>query len=471
MHRKGTYMSTILKGAPVVAAMNEANAARCAALREKGVVPTLAVVRVGARPDDLSYEKGVMARCAKVGVEVKQFLLPADASQEELLRVIAGINADAAIHGCLLFRPLPKQFDDRTIRAALSPEKDIDGITDGSLAGVFTNTAVGYPPCTAQACLEILKFYNIPLSGRRAVVVGRSLVVGKPAAMMLDRENATVTLCNSRTQNLPEVCAFFDDFTRRYHKDSASAQAEEGCVREFLRDFAAYAPLAGLLRVNGRVAGFSAGEIVGDTLIIHIEKADIAYEGVYQALVNEYAKCFVTPGVRYINREEDAGDEGLRRSKESYHPVRLLEKYLVQIPAQPEKGDKSMQEVYEFLKKCGTYYLATVDGDQPRVRPFGTVNLFEGNLYIQTGKVKAVSREMTANPKVELCAFDGETWLRVSAKAVEDDRVQARQDLLDHYPELQSLYTADDGNTQVFALTEATATFSSFQAAPRVVRW
>ena len=141
-----------------------------------------------------------------MGVEVKQFLLPADASQEELLRVIAGINADAAIHGCLLFRPLPKQFDDRTIRAALSPEKDIDGITDDSLAGVFTNTAVGYPPCTAQACLEILKFYNIPLSGKRAVVVGRSLVVGKPAAMMLDRENATVTLCNSRTQNLPDVC-------------------------------------------------------------------------------------------------------------------------------------------------------------------------------------------------------------------------------------------------------------------------
>ena len=199
-------MSTILKGAPVVAAMNEANAARCAALREKGVVPTLAVVRVGERPDDLSYEKGVMARCAKVGVEVKQFLLPADASQEELLRVIAGINADAAIHGCLLFRPLPKQFDDRTIRAALSPEKDIDGITDGSLVGVFTNTAVGYPPCTAQACLEILKFYNIPLSGKRAVVVGRSLVVGKPAAMMLDRENATVTLCHTRTADLAAEC-------------------------------------------------------------------------------------------------------------------------------------------------------------------------------------------------------------------------------------------------------------------------
>ena len=199
-------MAQILKGAPVVAAMNEANAARCAALKEKGIAPTLAVVRVGAREDDLSYERGVMTRCGKVGVEVKQYLLPADAAQDDLLKVIAEINADDAIHGCLLFRPLPRQFDDRTVRAALAPKKDIDGITDGSLAGVFTNTAIGYPPCTAQACLEILKYYSIPLSGRRAVVVGRSLVVGKPAAMMLDRENATVTICNSRTQDLPALC-------------------------------------------------------------------------------------------------------------------------------------------------------------------------------------------------------------------------------------------------------------------------
>ena len=199
-------MAAILKGAPVVTAMNEVNAARCAALSEKGIIPTLAVVRVGAREDDLSYERGVMTRCGKVGVAVRQFLLPADASQDELLDVIQKINADASIHGCLLFRPLPKQFDDRTIRAALDPKKDIDGITDGSLAGVFTNTAIGYPPCTAQACLEILKYYQIPLSGKRAVVVGRSLVVGKPAAMMLDRENATVTMCNSRTQDLPALC-------------------------------------------------------------------------------------------------------------------------------------------------------------------------------------------------------------------------------------------------------------------------
>ena len=199
-------MATILKGAPVVAAMNERNAALCEQLKVKGITPTLAVVRVGEREDDLSYERGVMTRCGKVGVAVKQFVLPADATQEQLLRVLDEVNTDDSIHGCLLFRPLPKQFDDRTVRAALRPEKDIDGITDGSLAGVFTNTDLGYAPCTAQACMEILKYYNVPLSGKRAVVVGRSLVVGKPAAMMLDRENATVTLCNSRTRNLPEVC-------------------------------------------------------------------------------------------------------------------------------------------------------------------------------------------------------------------------------------------------------------------------
>ena len=192
-------MATILKGAPVVAAMNEANAARCAALAAKGITPTLAVVRVGEREDDLSYERGVMTRCGKVGVAVRQFLLPADATQDALLEVIEKINADKSIHGCLLFRPLPWQFDDRTIRAALAPEKDIDGITDGSLAGVFTNTALGYPPCTAQACMALLHHYGIAPCGRHAVVIGRSPVVGRPVSMLLLRENATVTVCHTKT--------------------------------------------------------------------------------------------------------------------------------------------------------------------------------------------------------------------------------------------------------------------------------
>lgn len=200
-------MAQILKGAPVVAAMNEANAARCAALKEKGIVPTLAVVRVGAREDDISYEKGIVTRCGKVGVEVRQFHLAEDVTQEELLDVIRQINGDASVHGCLIFRPLPKRFDDRRVQEALAPEKDVDGITDGLDGRCVHQYAHRLSALArAQACLEILKYYNVPLSGKRAVVVGRSLVVGKPAAMMLDRENATVTLCNSRTQNLPALC-------------------------------------------------------------------------------------------------------------------------------------------------------------------------------------------------------------------------------------------------------------------------
>ena len=128
-----------------------------------------------------------------------------------------------------------------------------------------------------------------------------------------------------------------------------------------------------------------------------------------------------------------------------------------------------MEEVYEFLKQCGTYYLATVDGDQARVRPFGTIDLFDGRLTIQTGKVKSVSRQMMANPKVEICAFQNGTWLRLTAKAVEDPRVEAQEHMLDAYPDLRSRYAPGDGNTQVFALTECTATFSSFTAPDRVL--
>ncbi|ALU14349.1 pyridoxamine 5'-phosphate oxidase-like FMN-binding protein [Eubacterium limosum] len=128
-----------------------------------------------------------------------------------------------------------------------------------------------------------------------------------------------------------------------------------------------------------------------------------------------------------------------------------------------------MQKVYDFLKKCNTYYLATTDGDQPRVRPFGTIDLFEDKLYIQTGKVKDVSKQIIKNPKIELCAFNGQKWLRVQAVAVEDDRVEARQHMLDSYPELQNMYSATDDNTQVFYLKDATATFSSFTEAPESI--
>lgn len=128
-----------------------------------------------------------------------------------------------------------------------------------------------------------------------------------------------------------------------------------------------------------------------------------------------------------------------------------------------------MEEIYEFLKKCGTYYLATDDNGQPRVRPFGTIDLFDGRLTIQTGKVKEVSRQILRNPKVEICAFDGERWLRVSASAVEDSRLEAQEHMLAAYPSLQAMYRPGDGNTQIFALTDGAATFSSFTAEPRTI--
>ena len=130
-----------------------------------------------------------------------------------------------------------------------------------------------------------------------------------------------------------------------------------------------------------------------------------------------------------------------------------------------------MERVYKFLKDAGTYYLATVDGDQPRVRPFGTINLFDGKLYIQTGKVKDVSKQIHANPKAEICAFLNGDWVRIECELVEDDNLAAREDMLNHYPELKAMYKADDGNTEVFYLKNAKATFSSFTKAPEVVEF
>ena len=130
-----------------------------------------------------------------------------------------------------------------------------------------------------------------------------------------------------------------------------------------------------------------------------------------------------------------------------------------------------MQEVYDFLKKCGVYYLATAEGDQPRVRPFGTVEIFEGKLYIQTGKVKDVSKQLQKNPKAEICAFADGRWLRVAGKLIRDDRLEPKKHMLDHYPELQAMYSAEDDNTEVLYFEDATATFSSFTEEPKVIRF
>ena len=195
-------MAEILKGAPVVSALNERISKKAEELRGLGIIPTLTLVRVGENEADISYERGAIRRCEAVGVEVKSTVFPEDISQEELLAFIDSLNRDDSVHGVLIFRPLPRHINDEAVRSALAPEKDVDGITDGSLAGVFTGSGRGFCPCTAEACIEILDHYGIDCAGKRAVVVGRSLVIGKPVSQLLIGKNATVTVCHTRTKDM-----------------------------------------------------------------------------------------------------------------------------------------------------------------------------------------------------------------------------------------------------------------------------
>ena len=203
-------MAELLKGASVVAALTEELAGRVDVLAEHGVVPTLATLRVGEREDDLSYERGARKRCEAAGIAVRSYTLSEDCSQEELLSTIAEINTDDAIHGCLMFRPLPAGLNEAAACTMLDPAKDIDCATEASLIGVLAGRATGFPPCTAEACVRLLDHYNIELEGKRVVVVGRSLVIGKPVAMMLLARNATVTICHTRTHNLAAECSRAD---------------------------------------------------------------------------------------------------------------------------------------------------------------------------------------------------------------------------------------------------------------------
>jgi len=203
-------MARLLKGKAVVDDLADNLLPRVAELKAAGVEPALAIVRVGERPDDLSYERTAMKRAEGLGVAVRRFVLPADASQDDLLTTIRQINEDDSLHGCLMFRPLPREIDEALMCDALAVEKDVDGISTASLASVFTDFDSGFPPCTAAACVKMLDYYGIAVEGKHVVVVGRSLVIGKPVAMMLLRRNASVTICHSRSQNLEDICRMAD---------------------------------------------------------------------------------------------------------------------------------------------------------------------------------------------------------------------------------------------------------------------
>lgn len=195
----------ILTGKEVADAITERISIKCENLKGIGVKPTLAIVRIGENPSDLAYERGAVNRASKVGIDIKKIELGENVSTEDVVKEIEKLNKNEEVNGILVFRPLPSHIDDDIVRNAVSEEKDVDGIGDKAMAGIYSDNNIGYPPCTAKACMEILKHYNIGIEGKNIVVIGRSLVIGKPISMMLLKENATVTICHSRTKNIEDI--------------------------------------------------------------------------------------------------------------------------------------------------------------------------------------------------------------------------------------------------------------------------
>lgn len=198
-------MAKILTAKPIVEKMRQNLARRCEKLKQVGIVPCLAILRVGDRADEISYETFAIKKAKMLGVDIKQFVLPTCSSAQEIIDDIEKINADKLIQGCLILRPLPTFLDEKQICDLLVIEKDVDGITSSMLGSLFSGETDIFAPCTAQACLDILDFYHINIAGAHVVVVGRSLVVGRPLAMLLLNRDATVTICHSKTKNLETI--------------------------------------------------------------------------------------------------------------------------------------------------------------------------------------------------------------------------------------------------------------------------
>ena len=203
-------MGEIIKGKPVGDALSEVLKGECEALVKDGIQPKLAILRVGAKPNDLSYEKGALKKCDTIGIKAEVTELPEGTTQEQYIEALEKLNKDSSVHGILTFRPLPKGIDEEVIKNVIAPEKDVDCFSPMNTAKLMEGDKTGFPPCTPTAVVEILKYYNVPLKGAKVVVLGRSMVVGKPVSMLLLGENATVTICHSKTQDLPKVCADAD---------------------------------------------------------------------------------------------------------------------------------------------------------------------------------------------------------------------------------------------------------------------
>ena len=205
-----TTKGQIIKGKPVADEISESLIQEVNELIKQGITPNLTIVRVGARGDDLAYERGALKRCQTIGIQTQVLELPEDVTQEQYIEELTKLNNDKNVHGILCFRPLPKQLDEEVIKYVISSEKDVDCFSPINSAKVMEGDTTGFPPCTPTAVVEILKHYNIDLNGANVAVLGRSMVVGKPASMLLLNENATVTICHSRTKNLEEITSKAD---------------------------------------------------------------------------------------------------------------------------------------------------------------------------------------------------------------------------------------------------------------------
>lgn len=201
-------MNKLLKGKPAADAIDSQLTDRIQKFYERGIVPTLAIVRAGENPGDIAYENGAVKKAKKIGVQPEKFICDEKIGEEDLIAVIESINNNKQIHGILLLQPLPAHIDSGKVRNAIAAEKDLDCISDDALGRFFTGKKGAFAPCTAESCIEILKHYGVEISGKRAVVIGRSMVIGKPAALMLMKENATVAVCHTKTrpEDLRNLC-------------------------------------------------------------------------------------------------------------------------------------------------------------------------------------------------------------------------------------------------------------------------
>ncbi|AKN32784.1 methenyltetrahydrofolate cyclohydrolase [Clostridium carboxidivorans P7] len=203
-------MGQIIKGKPVADAISTVLTKEVEELKAKGITPKLTIVRVGANGSDLAYERGALKRCASIGIDTEVKELPENIEQDDFIAELKKVNEDKATNGILIFRPFPKQLDESVIKYIIAPEKDVDCFSPVNVAKLMEKDETGFAPCTPSAVIEILKHYNVPMKGKNAVVIGRSMVVGKPVSMLLLNENATVTICHSRTQDMPSVTSKAD---------------------------------------------------------------------------------------------------------------------------------------------------------------------------------------------------------------------------------------------------------------------